>query len=147
MNPTAGTRGVNPNAGVSRREFLARAAALGLPLLFWQRIPGLWRETPPSSQPAAERLAGLLSQRQSARVVGAAYLEAAPSEARVGSLVDAIAASLEGGASALRVEERELRGLLANRVERDFKEDAIVCLRGWILSRTEARLCGLAALA
>ena len=129
----------------TRRQFLALLAAFGIPYLPWRAILGT-NAAPGSARAAAERLVGLLGAPASARAVGTAYLAEAPSEAEVTSLVEAIVAQLEGGAEALRGDEGRLRGALLRGIERDFAEEATLCLRGWIVSRTEARLCGLSVL-
>jgi hypothetical protein len=130
----------------TRREFLLLAATLGAPLLAWRARPGVSRGGPGAPTERARRLVGLLRHRGSARVIGTAYLDQVPSEAGIAPLVDGILAGLDGGASALRTSEDELRRLLAHRVVKDFETDATVCLRGWVVARTEARLCALAAL-
>ena len=130
--------------GLSRRQFLVLSAACGASLVARSSIPS-WLPIPDRSSPV-ERLTGLLRHRSSARVIGAAYLRHEPSEAQVTSLVDLIAGGFPGGVGALRSADDALRGLLARRVEQDFAEERIVCLDGWIVSRTEGRLCGLAAL-
>jgi hypothetical protein len=130
---------------LSRREFLLLAAAFGAPLLPWRTLFGACSGADGAAARTPELLAGLLRRQASARVIGRAYLKATPAEAAAGRLVDMITMRLEGGAGALRAPER-LRGLIAARVARDFEEGATVRVRGWILSRTEARLCGLAAL-
>jgi hypothetical protein len=137
---------VNSDGGLTRRGFLLLAAACGVPLLAGRAAAGLWPNLQGWPSTPAERLAGLLRHTASARVIGSAYLRSAPSEARARSLVEAIAAGLDGGSAALRSADGELRGLLARRIARDFEEDATVCLNGWVVSRTEARLCALAAL-
>ena len=129
--------------GLTRRQFILLSAACGASLVARASIP---RWLVPAGRTQAERLVRLLRHRSSARLVGAAYLRHEPSEARVGSLVDLIAAGLQGGAGALRSSDDVLRGLLARRIEQDFAEERTICLGGWIVSRTEARLCGLAAL-
>ena len=108
-------------------------------------FPGSWFDPPERSSAAAERLRALLRNRRSARVIGAAYLETLPFRIEARGLAESIVSSLDGGARALRANEDELRGLIARRVQQDFAEDATVCLRGWILSRTEARMCALVA--
>ena len=137
---------MNERPDMTRRRFLLLSAACGAGLVSRALLPDAWRTVlgrPPTS---AERLLDTLPNRTSARVVGAAYLEMLPASVSTDALVDAIVAGIDGGARALRSTRQELRGLLARRVQQDFAEDAIVCLRGWIVSRTEARLCALAAL-
>jgi hypothetical protein len=121
------------------------AAAFAVSVASWRAIPGL-RGSTPRAPSAAESLAAFLRHHPSARAIGAAYLAATPSESRVEPLVEALAASLEAGSAPLPLAHRPLRARLLLRMQRDFEENATVCLEGWILSRTEARLCGLAAL-
>jgi hypothetical protein len=42
--------------------------------------------------------------------------------------------------------QKEVHKFILEKVKKDFQEDRIVEIRGWILSRTETRLCALAAL-
>lgn len=72
--------------------------------------------------------------RAAARRVGRAYLRRHPAEADVALLRAALAADL-GDPERLRA-----------RVRGDFEREAVVRVQGWVLSRTEARLCALEAL-
>jgi hypothetical protein len=63
-------------------------------------------------------------------------------------LLDLIAADGSGGQAALSESaDDELRVLLDHKMRRDFADEKVVQLQGWILSVTEARLCALMALA
>jgi hypothetical protein len=127
-----------------RRTFVLGAAALGLSLV-WRPV-GSWSflHTSPTT---SERLTGLLKHGESARIVGREYLRAVPAEASRALLTSRLLERLPGGSRAVddvsdgRLHEFLLRSSLA-----DFGEDRIVELRGWVLSRTEARLCALAEL-
>jgi hypothetical protein len=44
------------------------------------------------------------------------------------------------------LEGPDLRSAIATRLRRDFEERDTVRLHGWVLGRTEARLCALCAL-
>ena len=88
--------------------------------------------------PAAKPEPALLSlfrDKQAAARLGRAYLEGRPS---------ADLASLEwpslpaGGA---------LRRRVARQIRADFAAGRVVCVQGWLLSETEARICAMAALA
>ena len=131
---------------ITRRRFLATVSVLGGSALVVKTRP--WRAMvsfAPVS--AAERLAGLLTHRDSARVVGNAYLHGAPEEASVSHLVDRISAELpEGRRTVQEASTDELRALLAASVRSDFEEERVVKVDGWVLSPTEARLYALAAL-
>ena len=134
-------------SGLTRRHFLALVAALGVPYVPWRAMLGTAAALPGSPQAAARRLAGLFGPQASARAIGTAYLAEEPSEGEADSLVEAIVAGLDGGRAALQLDEGSLRALLLGRIQRDFEEETTLCLRGWIVSRTEARLCGLSVLA
>jgi hypothetical protein len=86
-------------------------------------------------------LAALFTDRRSARAIGAAYLRT----------VDGAEASSEHLTRALLGDigttgARELRSKIGSRIRRDFAEHEVVTVDGWMLSRTEARLCALVAL-
>jgi len=131
---------------LDRRGFLIGALGAGAAVAFAGLRP--WRalveiRTPPL--PA--RLTALLDHRRSAAAVGREYLSRAAGEGtEPGALAEAIAAELAGGRAAAEVaSETELRVLLAEAIRRDFEAERVVSLRRWVVSRTEARLCALAA--
>jgi hypothetical protein len=127
-----------------RRTFLAGAAGLGLSLAW--RAFGSWPFLG-SSPSRSERLVGLLGHEESARVVGREYLRLVPAEASRGVLTSRLAERLPGGFPTLdAASDDRLHELLLRCTLEDFEEERIVELHGWVLSRTEARLCGLAAL-
>jgi hypothetical protein len=132
--------------GTSRRRFLQAALGAGfavalVPLRPWRALIEF------TTPPLGLRLIELLEHRGSARVVGREYLRGTSGEASPRDLVDAIASDLPGGREAASAASRpELQQMLAARVRKDFADELTVNLRGWIVSRTEARLCALAAL-
>ena len=132
---------------MARRRFLLLGAGVGGMLLDATQPTWLgfvWRDRS-GRQHAC--LTGLLSHQESARFVGRTYLDRYPHEADVEVLVRQVAA-VEGGIDYIdRAGERALRSLLQERIRRDFADEKIVTLEGWMLSVTEARLCALAALA
>jgi hypothetical protein len=136
--------------GLSRRHFLIVSAAFVVPLLARPIRPWavLTDPTAEVGDSLAGRLADLFRQPDSARIVGLEFLRVTPSERTTGALVAAVASGLPGGIAALDdpIDPEDLRGLLQERIRQDFAEDAIVELRGWIVSRTEARLCGIVAI-
>jgi hypothetical protein len=95
----------------------------------------------------AERLVSLLTHVDNARVVGRAYLRAFPDEGSVSGLVDGIASTVPGGRGVVRrASAEDLARALSSSIRSDFAQEASVTVRGWILSKTEARLYALAAL-
>lgn len=97
-------------------------------------------------QPLADRLSALPAQRGSARIVGHRYLVLVPEEAQATVLAARIAGSAGRYSHLTRASTRTLRAVLARRQRQDFAEGETVSIDGWVLSRTEARLCALVAL-
>jgi hypothetical protein len=124
----------------SRRRSLQRLAALLGAASF--PIP-LSAALPPSrsSYPAfARAMDRLLTHRDSAAAIGTAYLRQFAAERSAEALQEEILRGIpETGPT---VNERSL----LRRIEMDFELGEIVKLEGWLLSRTEARLCGLCKL-
>jgi hypothetical protein len=128
---------------ITRRRLLAAAGGLALPLALAPLRP--WSalvDVAPGSR--AARLAGLLADQESAAAVGRAYLYSVPAEADSRLLVQRLSASLGKGRM---LGDDELRRLLARRIDRDFAEERVATVQGWVLSVTELRLCALCALA
>ena len=101
----------------------------------------------PAGAGAMPRLRGLMGPPESARVIGSAYLERFPQEAEASTLLDLILDGLalaEPEAAALG--GAALRFRLADRLRSDFADGRVVDVGGWLLSRTEARLCAAWAL-
>ena len=92
-----------------------------------------------------DQLVSVLAHPRAAERLGTLYLEIFPEERSLDQLVDAIDASLAGnGRSA-----PSATGLVARlraRIRRDFEEDRVRIIDGWLLSVTELRLAALAAL-
>lgn len=127
-----------------RRTFLLGATGLGLSLV-WRSVDS-WPFLGASPSPS-ERLAGLLRHEESARIVGREYLRVVPAEASRRVLTSRVVERLPGGPRTVdTVSDGRLYELLLRSTLQDFEEERIVELRGWVLSRTEARLCALAAL-
>jgi hypothetical protein len=85
----------------------------------------------------AEALAQALRHRNSAAVVGHAYLAGAPEEADLAGLVRQIDPGPEVG---------DLRRAIAERVRADFVAGRMTRVEGWMLAETEARLAAVCAL-
>ena len=123
-------------SGIGRRTLLQSGLLAPLAL----GIAGLTPRRAGAQGPAA-RLVGIFRHQESARAVGRAYLRLAPEEADPARLLALIH---PGDAAALA--EAELRRAVAARQREDFACRRTVLLDGWVLSRTEARLCALAEL-
>jgi hypothetical protein len=125
-----------------RRRMLAILAAS----CAWFGVPGLRvlsGSGAADAAPLSPTLAGLFTDRCSAEAVGAAYLRSVDdAEARPEWLVRSIL-----GDGPATMDQAELKRVIGTRIRRDFTENAVVMVDGWMLSRTEARLCALIALA
>jgi hypothetical protein len=128
---------------IRRRTFLLGAAGLGASLAWFGPSP--FRGAPLSP---SERLASLLQNVEGALAVGREYLQQVPAEASPGVLTARVAERLPGGLRTIdTASDARLRELLLNAAGDDFRDLRTMELQGWVLARTEARLCALATLA
>jgi hypothetical protein len=129
-----------------RRRFLAWLAPAGALWLGWPSQA--WTEFAFVRRPqTADRLVAVFSRRTSAASVGRAYLAARPGEAEIARLAGALETTLRrSGCEPARADLETLRAALAREVQDDFARGRVVPVDGWLLSLSEARLCGLAAL-
>jgi hypothetical protein len=101
---------------------------------------------PSSDDMLAVRLRDVLRRPASAARLGQAYLEAAPAEADARALAMGLAEDLGGRERVLAATAESLAETVSARCRDDFAAGRTVRLQGWVLSRTEVRLCALAAL-
>lgn len=128
---------------LSRRDFIALAAVLFADVL-GLRGYGIGIQT---SKGARHRLAQIYAHDlQAARAIGGTYLRAVPEESDANVLARRIVRS---GPLQLRgldaLSKKELTDALQGIIRQDFVSNNTVRLDGWVLSRTEARLCALCA--
>ena len=88
-------------------------------------------------------LGKVLGSVPGAEAVGRAYLRTVPSEGDIQLLGELVFSEITWSSLILGDPSR----LVAEQVRRDFEVDRVVRLRRWVLSRTEARLCAIVALA
>jgi hypothetical protein len=132
---------------IGRRRFIALTSAGGVAALLGSVALRRLSSALVGSDPPSRRLGTLFAHQESARAIGSRYLQAFPDEASGRSLVGRIARGLPGGEEAIRTSgDDDLRVLLARRSMQDFAEGRTVELDGWILARTEARLCALSSI-
>ena len=89
-------------------------------------------------------LVSLFENPRNARAIGAACLKSLPPNSPQ-QLTRAILAAAECDAETIKA-THAVRQRISNRVRKDFAEDAVVSVDGWMLSLTEARLYALVAL-
>jgi hypothetical protein len=130
---------------IRRRKFLGALALGGI----WAAWAGQARAWLPAAGnwTAAPRLLAVLDRPESAAAVGRAYLASHPGEAdrdRLAARLDQAVRCQDCDPARARTEQ--LREALAGQIRADFAAARVVTVDGWVLSETEARLCGLAAL-
>ncbi|MGH8930432.1 MAG: hypothetical protein ACRDZO_07310 [Egibacteraceae bacterium] len=132
---------------IRRRHVLLGAGGLATSALLG-RLVGFWPLAKRGDDPLAERLTRLLTHADSARLIGQEYLKVTPAEAAPALLATLIAASLPSRLlrNLPRTTDAQLRELLWDGIRKDFAQEHVVTLDGWVLSRTEARLYGLTSL-
>jgi hypothetical protein len=85
-------------------------------------------------------------QRRSARALGRHYLGQCPAEADCDALVELLLGEAESTQPGELPRSGDLLAFFRKRFAEDFGRGNTVMIRGWVLSRTEARLCALIAL-
>lgn len=129
---------------ISRRKLLKQLAAAGLVT----SLPAPFLASPvrDALRPLASHLTAVFSHAASAAVIGRRYLALYREEADAAVLVARVAGNARNYLRLADAAPGELRALLGRQQRQDFAAGRTVTLDGWILSRTEARLCALVAL-
>ena len=78
--------------------------------------------------------------------VGKAYMEQVPSENSPESLIDQLMINSKGDTIPKTTDSKTLQKMMSQKVKSDFDNGETVIVRGWVLSRTEARQCALYSL-
>ena len=128
----------------SRRRFLAQSGA-GLVVLSGIAGSGCDVLFRPGPRAVAAELIGMLDRPGLARRIGRAYIQARgatpPSlEALTQELMEALGIRLE---SLTMLPVDNLANAVSARVRRDFADETVIALDGWLLSQAEARMCGI----
>jgi hypothetical protein len=131
---------------MNRRRLLTTLALGGAFCAGWTGRARAWLAPAARLEPGAALLT-LLSTPESAAAVGRAYLSSHPAEAHGPRLADRLAAGMRSqGCEPAQASSEELRAALSRQIRADFAQGQVVHVEGWVLSVSEARLCGLAAL-
>jgi hypothetical protein len=130
-----------------RRRGLLSTLALGALCAAWTGPLRAWLQ-PADGRPAGgAHLLAMLGRPESAAAVGRAFLAGHPAEADRSRLTARLERTLRGqGCDPAHDRSERLRAALAREIRADFAGARVVRVGGWVLSETEARLCGLAAL-
>ena len=126
--------------GMTRRRFIELVPALLVVAPVVREIAAL------TGPPAAHGLAEVFGHaREAARAIGLRYLSQTPEDHDRDALAERILASVSNEAiDALPL--ATLRSKFQQRFASDFDRGETVLIDGWVLSRTEVRLCALLAL-
>lgn len=139
---------MNHRYRITRRAFLQQSVSAALAgLAFSFPFITTTRAVSAARPGAKEAWIALLRDHESAAVVGRAYLRLASHERNAAKLVTSIEEGSHFGGRFDTASARARREWLDQRVRLDFAIGNTVQLEGWILARTEARLCALAAVA
>jgi hypothetical protein len=140
---------MSENPDITRRQFVAAACVLGVvPVIASFPWPsGTAVDQPRSIEFSSARLTTSIANRESAAVVGNAYICAMPSEQSADVIVRSIFRDLAIDFNTLSsLTQPRIEELLSLCIREDFAQSRSVNLNGWILSCTEARLYALVAL-
>ena len=78
--------------------------------------------------------------------VGNAYLDQNPNENSPEILINQLLINSKGDSIPKNTDSKTLQKLMSQKVKADFNNGETVVVRGWVLSRTEARQCALYSL-
>ncbi len=78
--------------------------------------------------------------------VGKAYIEQVPGENSPERLIDQLLVGPNGDLIPETADSLSLQKMMSEKVQADFDNGETVVVRGWVLSRTEARQCALFSL-
>jgi len=95
----------------------------------------------------ALKLLATLRDLDSAKILGREYLQITPEEANINLLVKLISTSQH--LMTIDIDSTstiKLRKEITQQLQKDFELNEIINLQGWILAKTEVRLCALSAL-
>ena len=136
----------------SKRDILRLGIAIPLGFGGGAACPPVGAGAAAGRPEAIRRLLGVLGERESAAIVGRRYLEGCPAEADMVWLLATIERRLRRatGLASLppieRIDDARLTRYVTAAVSRDFEDDRMTAVEGWLLAETEARICALAAL-
>lgn len=87
-------------------------------------------------------LSALFKDPERVAALGRRYLAHYPEDADA----DRLAVALFGDTTRSQADAATMRADLARQRERDFRDGEVVVVDGWLLARSEARVCALSAL-
>jgi len=138
---------VNKQLLLTRREFvvtsISAVAGAVLPAEGWaQVLPEV------GYSDVKKKILSVFNHSESMKFIGKKYIEQVPVENKASILLAPI---LFGGSdtrfqNTVLLNQKEIKSFIRSRVKEDFISGQTVSIRGWVLAKTEARLCALAFL-
>lgn len=127
---------------VTRRGFVATLLSAVAAVL----VPGCSIGGPPGPEELVRYLADLLRHHESAVQLGRSYVESDPAygalsaEQWAAMVLQSIGMDINIPAT---IELGKIQDQVSRRVRKDFSDETVVLVDGWLLARTEVRLCAL----
>ncbi len=121
---------------MNRRKFIFLSASLSLPFIHCSSRNPQWEQT--ISQP---RTLASLADTQTLAGIGEAYTKQVPDEAQSSTLFEALTRDAGGNRISSAAAASVLSSRLEEAIKQDFDKGNIIVIKGWVLSRTEARQC------
>jgi len=88
----------------------------------------------------------VINDSETVKDLGLTYLEQFPQEKNDTDLVDLLLTDIGTRKSVATIDSLDLQNLIQKKVNYDFTNGNTVMVKGWVLSRTEARQCALYSL-
>jgi hypothetical protein len=135
------------NLRISRRQLLRMLAGYVSTVGLTSRCDAADQHWSLAAMPDAHRSLEIFPSRESAVLIGREYLRLFPQEAHAERLLDLIVSPAARWAipSSGRIQPAMAQWLYEKQ-RGDFVQGQTVLIQGWMLSRTEARLCALLSL-
>jgi len=131
----------------TRRKFLlASLLSVSAPLYSSNAFASLSAES--KYKDVTNGLISAFSNKKSLKHIGREYIKQLPASSSTSELVESILYSSSETVfhDSMLLNKKVLRKFIQDKVKEDFKQGRTISVQGWVLSQTEARLCGLAYL-
>jgi hypothetical protein len=128
----------------TRRTILRMAAILAAVLSGSGVVEFFHRQ---QREQVVNKVAGFYTHKEDAVIIGIEYLKSVPKEADSSTLIDLIVpCDSDRYRRISEADSKEVNAIIVEWQREDFEQGRIVNVSGWLLSETEARVCGLTAL-
>ncbi|MGH1482754.1 MAG: hypothetical protein ACRBM6_29270 [Geminicoccales bacterium] len=132
---------------MKRRQLLRMAAMAALGGGVGQSMISAPTEASPATAKIADNLLRVYADRNSASIVGTAFLQSLSERPNMDQLVRGLVSNLDlSTEKALAFSPSELRQHLKGITSTEFDRGQTAKVQGWVLAKTEAWLCALATL-